>query len=191
MKKIVLDLETQKNFSEVGGRNKHHLLLVSVAGIYFYPEGRFQIFTERELNKLGEALLTADQVIGFNVKQFDYQVLRPYLNFSFDDVPTLDILQEVEKVLGHRISLEAIATATLGIGKTGSGNQAIQLWKNGQLEDLKRYCLNDVKLTRDIYEYGQKYGKLLYRDFFETREIPVEFPEAVPRGKVISQPSLF
>jgi DEAD/DEAH box helicase domain-containing protein len=191
MRKIVLDLETQKNFAEVGGRNKHHLLQVSVAGIYIYPSNRFQIFLEKELTKLGEILINADQVIGFNIQQFDFAVLQPYLNFSLEQVPALDILQEVEKVLGHRISLEAIATATLGLGKTGSGNQAIHLWKTGQIEELKKYCLNDVKLTRDIYDYGKKYGKLLYRDFFETREIPVNFTEPLKRTNVAVQPSLF
>lgn len=191
LNKIVLDLETQKEFAEVGGRTKNHLLKVSVAGIYSYAEDKYYCFTEKELGKLGDILASADQIIGFNNIQFDHQVLQPYLNFSLEDVPTLDILQEVDKMLGHRIGLDTIASATLGIGKTGSGLRAIQLWKNGQVEELKKYCLNDVKLTRDIYEYGQKYGKLLYRDFFETREIPVSFLEPAPRINILKQTSLF
>lgn len=189
--KIVLDLETQKDFGEVGGRNRHHLLRVSVAGIYSYRDNQYHYFEEQDVHKLGEYLLTADQVIGFNVQQFDYAVLAPYFNFSLANIPTLDLLAEIEKMLGHRISLESIAQATLGVGKTGSGMNAIRLWKNGQLEELKSYCLSDVKLTRDIYDYGQKYGKLLYQDFFETREIPVDFPEPDPRGSVARQVSLF
>lgn len=189
--KIVLDVETQKDFAEVGGRNKPHLLRVSVAGIYSYVDSKYYSFEERELYKLGEALNLADQIIGFNIRRFDYAVLQPYLNFSLQKIVTLDILEEIEKILGHRISLETVATATLGIGKTGSGVEAIRLWRGGRLEELKKYCLNDVKLTREIYEYGQKYGRLLYKDFFETREIPVNFAEAPLRANVVRQGSLF
>lgn len=189
--KIVLDLETQKDFAQVGGRNKPHLLRVSVAGIYAYQEEKYYCFTESELSKVSDFLAAADQVIGFNILQFDYAVLQPYLNFPLTEIPTLDILEEIEKVLGHRISLESVASQTLGSRKTGTGLAAIKLWKNGQLEELKKYCLSDVKLTKGIYEYGQKYGRLLYQDFFETREIPVDFPEPSPRTKLARQPSLF
>lgn len=189
--KIILDLETQKDFSEAGGRGKNHLLRVSVAGIYSYADDKYCTFSEKELHKLAEVLAAADQIIGFNIREFDYQVLKPYLNFALTEIPTLDILQEIETVLGHRISLDAVSKATLGAGKLGSGLEAIRLWKSGQVEELKRYCLNDVKLTKEIYEYGQKNGKLLYRDFFETREIPVNFPEPSARTNVVKQASLF
>ncbi len=189
--KIILDLETQKDFSEIGGRGKNYLLRVSVAGIYSYADDKYYTFSEKELHKLAEVLVVADQIIGFNIAEFDYQVLKPYLNFALTEIPTLDILQEIEIVLGHRISLDAVAKATLGVGKLGSGIEAIRLWKNGQFEELKKYCLNDVKLTKEIYEYGQKNGKLLYRDFFETREIPVNFPEPSVRANVVKQASLF
>ncbi|MBI4050829.1 MAG: ribonuclease H-like domain-containing protein [Candidatus Doudnabacteria bacterium] len=191
LNKIVLDIETQRDFAEVGGRNKHHLLKVSVAGIYSYPDDQYQVFEERELLKLGELLGQADQIIGFNVRQFDYEVLKPYFNFSLNEIPTLDILEEIEKMLGHRIGLEAVASATLGAGKSGTGINAIRLWKTGQIDELKKYCLSDVKLTRGIYEYGLKYGRLLYQDFFETRELPVEFTEPEPRKNVVRQASLF
>lgn len=189
--KIVLDLETQKDFAEVGGRNKHHLLRVSLAGIYSFADGLYSCFLEKELHKLGEILAGADQIIGYNVRQFDYQVLQPYLNFRLEEIPTLDLLEEIEKVLGHRVGLAAVATATLGAGKTGSGIAAINLWKQGRIEELKAYCLNDVRLTAEIYEYGQKHGKLLYKDFFEVRQIPVSFPEAQKRVNVVRQSSLF
>jgi DEAD/DEAH box helicase domain-containing protein len=189
--KIVLDLETQKDFAEAGGRNKHHLLRVSVAGIYSYPDDQYLIFEESEVPKLAEYLEAADLIIGFNNLQFDHEVLQPYLNFSLKKVPVLDLLAEIEKVLGHRISLESVAQATLGVGKTGSGLNAIRLWKSGQIDKLKQYCLDDVKLTREVYEYAANNGKLMYQDFFDTREIPLIFPEAFKRTNVVRQSSLF
>ena len=189
--KIVLDLETQKDFSEVGGRSGNKNLRVSLCGIYSYTEGNYLCFSEKELTKLGEMLQVADQVIGYNIKQFDYEVLQPYLNFPLATIPTLDILEIVDQALGHRISLEVVAQATLGVGKTGTGRAAIDLWKSGRLEELKSYCMNDVRLTREVYEYGQKHGKLLFQDFFEKREIAVNFPEPLPRVGVVQQISLF
>src|SRR6185503_10002024 len=101
MNKIVLDLETQKSFEEVGGFGKNHLLKVSVVGVYSYLQNKYLSFTENELYRLGEMLSEADQIIGFNIKNFDFQVLQPYLNFKLHEIPHLDILHEIEKILGH------------------------------------------------------------------------------------------
>lgn len=191
MKKIVLDLETQKEFSEVGGRGKNHLLKISVCGIYEYETDRFSIYTESEIHRLAELLQNADQVIGFNIKEFDFEVLRPYVNFDVQSLPCLDIIEDVARHLGHRVGLESIAQATLGSGKTGSGRQAIQLWRSGRLDQLKKYCLDDVRITRQIYDYGMANRKILYRDFFEIKEIPVLWINPEPKKQVQKQISLF
>ena len=191
LKKIVLDLETQKEFAEVGGRGKNHLLKVSVCGIYDYSTDRYSIYEENELAKLAPILQTADQLIGFNIKDFDFEVLQPYLNFEISQVPHLDILQEVEKALGHRINLESIAQATLGSGKSGSGKQAILYFKNNRFDLLKKYCLDDVKITKQVYDYALKNQKLLYKDFFKTKEIKIKIEDTVPRSGVMHQAALF
>ena len=191
LKKIVLDLETQKEFAEVGGRGKNHLLKVSVCGIYDYSKDKYLIFEEHELPKLAPLLQTADQIIGFNIKDFDFEVIQPYLNFNLSEVPHYDLLQEVEKVLGHRINLESIAQATLGSGKSGSGKEAILYFKNGRMDLLKKYCLDDVKITRQVYDYALKNQKVLYRDFFKIKEIPLVCKEPQPRVGVQHQAALF
>ena len=189
--KIVIDLETQRDFSEVSAKNRNRHLRVSVAAIFSYQDMQYRSFEEKELAKLGELLETADQIIGYNIKQFDYEVLQPYLNFSLKDIPTLDLLEEIDKVLGHRIRLEAVAQATLGEGKSGLGRNATNLWKAGRIQELKDYCLKDVELTRNLYEYAKQNGKLLFQDFFSTREIPIIIEEPLPRSNVSRQVSLF
>lgn len=191
MNKIVLDLETQKEFAEVGGRNANHKLRVSLCGVYSYQTDEYFCFDEKNISKLGELLQAVDLVIGYNVRQFDLAVLQPYFNFPMSDVPVLDILEEVEKVFGHRIRLDAIAQATLGVGKTGSGYNAINLWRQGKVEELKAYCLNDVKLTKEIYDYASANGKLKFQDFFEVREMTMNFPEPTVRENSVVQSSLF
>ena len=191
LKKIVLDLETQKSFQEVGGRGKNHLLKISVVGIYDYSTDKYSTYEEHELSKLAPILQTADQIIGFNIKDFDFEVLVPYLNFDIFQVPYLDLLEEIEKVIQHRIKLELVAQGTLGSGKSGSGLEAILFYKNGRMDLLKKYCLDDVKITKQIYDYALKNGKLLYKDFFKTKEIPLKLADAVPRQGVMHQAALF
>lgn len=191
LKKVVLDLETQKEFAEVGGRNKNHLLKISVCGIYEYQNDKFSIFTEAEMGRLAEILQNADQIIGFNIKDFDFEVLRPYMNFDVQALPYLDIIEDVQKYLGHRIGLDSIAQGTLGLGKSGNGKEAIVYFRNGRMDLLKKYCLDDVRITRDVYDYGMSNGKILYKDFFEIKEIPVVWKEPEPKMAVQKQSALF
>jgi DEAD/DEAH box helicase domain-containing protein len=191
LKKIVLDLETQKEFAEVGGRGKNHLLKISVCGIYDYSTDKYSVFEENELSKLFPILQTADQIIGYNIKDFDFEVLRPYLNFEINDVPYFDILEEIDKILGHRIKMEDVAQATLGTGKSGSGKDAITYFKNERMDLLKKYNLDDVKITKQLYDYASANKKLLYRDFFKIKEIPFIVREAVERKGVRHQTALF
>ncbi len=191
LKKIVLDLETQKSFQDVGGRGKNCLLKVSVCGIYDYSTDRYQIFEEHELPKLSPILQTADQIIGYNIKEFDFEVLKPYLNFDIHQTPYLDILEEIEKVLQHRIRLELVSQGTLGAGKSGTGLEAILYFNNGRMDLLKKYCLDDVKITKQVYDYALRNQKLLYKDFFKTKEIALKILEAVPRVGVQHQAALF
>lgn len=161
---IVLDLETQKSFEEVGGRDHLGRLLVSVVGIYSYDKNQFITYNEQEVFHLFPVLEEAKLIIGFNIKRFDYKVLEPYHHQALGHLPTLDILEEAVKVLGHRLRLETLAQATLGRGKAGTGLDAIRYFRQGEVEKLKSYCLEDVRVTRDLYEYGKLHKKLLYYD---------------------------
>ncbi|MCL5435979.1 MAG: ribonuclease H-like domain-containing protein, partial [Patescibacteria group bacterium] len=166
-------------------------LKVSVAVAYSYPENKFLVFDEKTVHKLGELLADADLVIGYNIINFDYEVLRPYLNYDLKTLPTLDMLLEVEKILGHRVGLDSIAEATLGGGKIASGLDAIRFWRNGELDKLKEYCVSDVKITRDIYNYVKQNQKLFYKDFFTKKEFRIVFPEATEKTDKQRQVSLF
>ena len=103
----------------------------------------------------------------------------------------MDIIEDVQKYLGHRLGLDALAQGTLGAGKSGNGKEAILYWRNGRLDMLKKYCLDDVRITRDVYQYGLNNSKLLYKDFFEIKEIPVAWKEPEPKMAVQKQVSLF
>jgi DEAD/DEAH box helicase domain-containing protein len=177
---LVLDIETQKGFNEVD-RKKLHLLKVSVACIYDSKTDSYSAFEEKELLRLEEIMKQADLIVGFNVRDFDMEVLAPYFMTPIKNFPILDLLVEFEKVRGHRISLQSLAQATLQTSKSGSGWDAIQLYKDGKIEELKKYCTDDVRITKDIYEYGLKNGKVLFisnRDY-QTYEVAISWGNAV------------
>lgn len=176
---IVLDIETQKGFNEVD-RKKLHLLKVSVACIYDSKTDSYSAFEEKEMLKLEEVMKQADLIIGFNVRDFDMEVLAPYFMTPIKNFPILDLLVEFEKVRGHRISLQSLAQATLQTSKSGSGWDALQLYKDGKIEELKKYCMDDVRITKDIYEYGLKNGKVMFisnRDY-QTHEVAISWGNA-------------
>lgn len=180
----VLDLETQKGFHEVD-RKKLHLLKVSVACLYDSRTDSYTAFEEKELLKMEEILKQADLVIGFNIRDFDLEVLAPYFVTPVKTLPVLDLLVEFERMRGHRISLQSIAQATLGRSKSGSGWDALQLFKDGKMKELKEYCLEDVRLTKEIYEYGAKHGKISFisnRDY-QTHEVMVNWGNAIQYAK--------
>jgi DEAD/DEAH box helicase domain-containing protein len=179
---IVLDLETQKSFEEVGGRDHLDRLLVSVVGTYSYERDQFLTYTEPELLHLFPVLEAARLIIGFNIKRFDYKVLQPYHHRALEQLPTLDILEEVVKTLGHRLRLETLAQATLGRGKVGTGLDALRYFQQGEFEKLKAYCLEDVRVTRDLYEHGKRHKKLLYYDRpgEKVLTLPVQWEDPLP-----------
>lgn len=173
-KEVVLDIETSNTFQDVGGYH-HDKLDISVIGVYFYENDEYYCYEEAEFPELWKRLEHADRIIGYNTIGFDLPVMNRYYAGDFLTFPNLDLLAEIHKVLGFRLKLDDVAEACLGYGKTGHGLQAVEWWRQGEKEKVKQYCLDDVRVTREVYEYGLKYGALAYKDRLGNRlGIPVD-----------------
>lgn len=174
---IYFDLETQKSAQEVGGWNNIRDMRLAIGVTYSTERGGYQIYTEDQAADLIRELQRADHVVGFNILRFDYTVLEPYACFDFSQVPTLDLMVSIEEKIGHRIGLDAVAEASLGINKTAEGTQALKWWKEGKIHEIAEYCCYDVKATRLVHEYGAQNGKI-YFESNRTRlrqEVPVQW----------------
>lgn len=182
-KPVVLDLETQYSLREKD--NDPRKLKVSVVGIYDYSDNQFKDFLEDEFKELWPILENASLIIGFNIKKFDLQVLAPYYVGDVRQFPVLDLLDEVKESLGKRISLGELAKATLGEGKSGHGFLAIDFYRKGELEKLKKYCLDDVRLTRDLYEFGKKEGRIFYLSIRGKEEIKIDWRQKEIKKKSV------
>lgn len=175
---LVIDLETKKSFAEVGGEKNIRELGISVAGVYSYDKDAFFAFEEHELSKLQEMINNADHVIGFNIIHFDLPVLGPYADKqSLDRLAITDLYVHAVNFLGHRVGLGALAQATLGEGKSGHGLEALEWFREGRVEEVRKYCLDDVRLTRDLYEYGKKHGHVMFQSYIDNKihSIPVSW----------------
>jgi DEAD/DEAH box helicase domain-containing protein len=172
---VFFDLETQRTFDEVGGRHNIRRLGLSVAVVYSTATGEFHVYTEDNVHDLIDQLRAADLVVGFNVIDFDYEVLRAYTDDPLDDLPTADMLQHVHRALGFRVSLDGLATATLGARKSADGLQAVRWWREGQLDKIIDYCRQDVEVTRQLWEYGRRnrHVRFFDRRSYRRRNIPV------------------
>ncbi len=164
MNDLFFDLETQKSFQEVGGRENIKLLRVSVAVTFSTATNAFKSYTEKEVAVLVADLMTADRIIGFNLLNFDYQVLKAYTAERLSDLPTVDLLDDLYNKLGFRISLDALANATLGAKKSADGLEAIRWYRAGKIDELIAYCRDDVAITKKLFEYGRENGCVYFID---------------------------
>ena len=173
MRKIFLDIETRNSFQEAGSAEAT-ALDISVVCIYDSLTEEFSSYLQEDLPKLWPILESADSIVTFNGDHFDLPLLNKYYSGDLLKMNSLDILKEVKKSLGHRIGLGAIAQATLGVGKSGHGLEAIDWWKKGEIEKIIKYCIEDVRITKEVYDYALANKKLKYKDEWNGDKI-VEF----------------
>ena len=173
---VYFDLETQKSAEEVGGWSHISRMGMSIGVTYSTARAEYKIYGEKQVDELIKDLQRADLVVGFNHLRFDYEVLHGYTTLDLRQLPTLDLLVELQNRLQHRLSLDAIATATLGVEKTAEGMQAIQWFREGKLLEIAEYCCYDVKLTKLVHEYGAQHKQLHYRNRFGKKlTVPVSW----------------
>ena len=164
MNLVFFDLESQNLFDDVGGRENIDKLRVACGVTWSTQKNDFFFFFEKDVPALIDELRSATRVIGFNLKGFDYLVLQPYApEIRFASIPTLDMLLELQKILGFRISLDSIASASLGATKTADGIKSVEWFRAGELDKVAEYCKADVDITRRVYEFGRDNGHIFYK----------------------------
>lgn len=168
---LVFDIETQNFFTdpEVGWDN-YGALRISVVGVYSYMEDRYYAFEEDQMEALAELFNDARRIVGFSMNRYDIPVLNNYFQRLGAHAPKLwemervDLLEEIEMSAGQRVSLSRLAEANLGVKKDHHGSEAGALYREGKMQELKDYCLNDVKLTKELYDLYRKQNYLFMPD---------------------------
>ena len=173
------DLETQKSAEDVGGWGNIHKMGLAVGVVWDSLDREFFTYEEKDSSKLVEKLRTADLAVGFNIIGFDYTVLQPYSDFDLQEIKTFDMLVDVKKNLGFRLSLNHLAQHTLNAEKSADGLVSLQWYKEGKINKIIQYCKQDVEITRDLYLYGEKNGFVKYQSRSGNhRDLKVEWKTA-------------
>ena len=173
MRALTFDIESISN-SVVRGHidvNDQELIIV---GVHDSQTGEYKSYAKEELQMLWPIIERTDMLIGFNSDSFDIPLLNRYYPGDLSHIHSLDILSEVQKVLGRRVRLQSLAEATLGKSKSGDGMKAGEWWRAGEKDRVREYCIEDVRLTRELYDYALKHGVLKYKDLRDTRDVKLD-----------------
>lgn len=173
MRAITFDIESISDSNVRGHVDVNEQELIVVA-IHDSLTGEYSSYSKEDLPKLWPLIEHADCLIGFNSNFFDIPLLNRYYPGDLSRILSLDLLAEVQKVLGRRIRLQSLAEATLGRGKSGDGLKAGEWWREGKKDLVHKYCIEDVRLTRELYDYAMAHGKLKYKDLRDVRDIKLD-----------------
>lgn len=169
MRKIVFDIETRN--VPFGGSFDPRSLDLSVIGIHDSATETYTSYFQEDLNKLWPILEQADMLIGYNSDHFDIPLLDKYYPGDLTKIKSLDMLKEVRNTLGRRLKLDTLAEATLGTNKSADGLKAVEWWKKGEYDKVVKYCLDDVRITKELYDFAMKNGMLKYKELGKIKDI--------------------
>jgi DEAD/DEAH box helicase domain-containing protein len=161
---LVFDLETQRSAEDVGGWECVSKMGLALAVVYDVTVGAYRTYFEADIDRLLLDLAFADRVVGFNIDRFDLEVLSGYTDRDLGRIRTLDLLTEIHRSVGFRVSLSHLSETNLGEAKAGDGLQSLKWWKEGRLDLIEHYCRKDVEVTKRLWEMGRSQGYLLHRD---------------------------
>jgi DEAD/DEAH box helicase domain-containing protein len=170
MRKIVFDIETANVLPSMS-RQDIEKLDIAIVCIHDSETDTYSSYTVPELPQLWPIIERADMLIGFNSNSFDIPLLNKYYPGDLTRIRSLDLLVEVHEALGRRIRLNTLAEATLGRGKSGHGLEAVEWWQKGEVEKVRAYCEDDVRITKELYDYAREHGHVKYKDLNQIKDI--------------------
>ena len=185
MDTLVFDIETKNFFTDPGvGWNNFDALEISMVCVYSYAKNKYFSFNENQLAEAAALFDSGSVLVGFSSNRYDIPVLEahfgrlPRVSVNLWGKERFDLLEEIEMALGQRISLDKLSRANLGVGKEKKGHEAIAMYKNGEMEELEKYCLQDVRLTKDLYDLYRNNAELLVPNARTGETVKVNFDNA-------------
>lgn len=170
---VFFDLETQNIFQDVGG-NDATLLDISVACVCDSATETYTTVTVDELHTIWPIIEAADALVGYNSNHFDIPLLNKYYPGDLFAIKSIDMLETIKESLGRRVRLDAVAAATIGSRKSADGLAAVRWWREGEIDKIKKYCAQDVKVTKQVFDYALEHGHVKIKDGTRKREIPLD-----------------
>lgn len=171
MRIVTFDIETTGDMS---GPWKPESLELTICCIHDSETDSYSSYLKEELPQLWKILEHTDILVGYNSDHFDIPVLNKYYPGDLTKIRSLDLLKEISNSLGRRVRLDSVAEGTLGTKKSGSGLQAIQWWKEGNIKKLREYCLKDVEITKKVFDHALANGSLKFKELGIKKEVKID-----------------
>lgn len=142
---------------------------LSALCLYDTRTERYHVYDALTLDDAVRHLELADLVVGFNSREFDKPCIEGIIGRRLELGAHCDLLAEVWRRVGRKkgYKLSQICERTLGLEKNGSGASAPQLYAEGRYAELFDYCLNDVHITRMLYNHIIDHKYIIDVDGFE------------------------
>lgn len=177
MKYLVYDIETRNTFQDVGSNNPADLD-ISVVSIYNSETDEVTSYLQEDFKDMWPLFESTDAIVGYNTEHFDTPLLNKYYPGDLHQIKSIDLMVYIKNSLGRRPKLDDIAEATLGNKKIAHGLEAVKWWKEGKVDEIIKYCEEDVKITRDVFKFAMENGFVKLKDFQgKTMEIPLDTSE--------------
>jgi len=151
---------------------------ISSLVLYDSSSERYHLYDPHTIERAVDHLNTADLLVSFNGVEFDTPCLQGYTGMVVEPAQ-FDILQAIWQALGKRSKgwkLGAVCERTLKLNKSGTGESAPKLYAEGRFGELFDYNLNDVYLTRKLYNHIVDFGTVIGPDSKAIQLI--EYPDA-------------
>ncbi len=173
MRTLVFDIETANWLSDTGTSNPADLSIAIVC-THDSDSDSYSSYLESELPGLWGTLERTDILVGYNSDHFDIPLLNKYYPGDLTRIKSIDLMAEIQKTLGRRLRLDAVAEGTLGVKKSGHGSQSIQWWRAGEVDKVRQYCLKDVEITKKIFDYALEHGVIKYKELGKVRDVQLD-----------------
>ncbi|MFW0871160.1 MAG: ribonuclease H-like domain-containing protein [Patescibacteria group bacterium] len=192
MNRIIFDIETKNFFDTVHSTNPADLD-ISVVCLYESTTDTYHSFTEDQFDEMWDFFRRADTIVTYNGNHFDIPCLQAIAPIDLSHIHHIDIFEDVYKASGKKLGLDAIAQATLGIAKSGHGSDAIAWWNAGEVQKIIDYCLQDVRVTKEVFDYAEAHKKLYFEDKISRKkiEIAIDTTHWIPQEDNPAQGGLF
>ncbi len=183
-----INLKTElKDIKTCAGWDDFKNMGISVICAFDYQTGRYRVFTTDNMDDFRSLVDRTDIVIGYNSLTFDNPLCRAN-QINVEDSKSWDLLKEILLSAGieepfednsyETFSLSACAFANLGIRKKSDGADAPIQWQRRRIGTVIDYCLNDVFLTKGLFELVRKRGYIIDpRD--PSNRITIPFPHEI------------
>ena len=176
MRRIVFDIETRNIFQDVGSTDPRKLD-IAIVGVYDAEADAYKTYLQEELRELWPVLERADMLVGFYSEHFDLPLLNKYYPGDLAKIKHLDLLKEIKRQYGRGMKLDQLAEGTLGKKKSAHGLQAIKWWKAGEIDKIRDYCIDDVRITKELYDYALTHNKLVFKEGPQMKEVKLDTSE--------------